>query len=98
MNKLFPLFKEDAQMMAYFPDRLPKGRLPDRSYFYNVMHTLYPDYTTEMIKVAQNHRNQASQTSDDLGIIRVTYEWWQKLNELPFTKSKYLFSLNPIRT
>ena len=27
---LFPKFKADPRVMAYLPDRLPKGRLPDR--------------------------------------------------------------------
>ena len=27
---LFPKFKVDPRVMAYLPDRLPKGRLPDR--------------------------------------------------------------------
>ena len=28
--RLFAGFQDDAEMMAYFPNRLPKGRLPDR--------------------------------------------------------------------
>lgn len=52
VQKLFPLFEVDANMKVYFPDRLPKGRNPDRSYFFNVMNTMHPEYTQELIRVA----------------------------------------------
>ena len=39
---LYPKFKNDATFMMYFPDRMPKGRWPDRTYFYTVLNTLYP--------------------------------------------------------
>ena len=45
VNMLYPKFKDDARFMAYFPDILPKGRWPDRKYFFNVMNTIYPEYT-----------------------------------------------------
>ena len=45
-------FKEDARLMAYLPDRLPKGRLPDRKYFFNVLHSVYPEYVRELIRRA----------------------------------------------
>ena len=46
---LYPKFKNDARFMAYFPDTLPKGRWPDRKYFFNVMNTLYPEYTQSLV-------------------------------------------------
>ena len=45
VTNLLPTFKDDKDMMAYFPDKLPKGRLPDRKYFFNIMNTLYGEYT-----------------------------------------------------
>ena len=38
-------FKSDAQLQRYLPDKLPKGRMPDRTYYFNVMNTLYPEYS-----------------------------------------------------
>ena len=49
VNILYPKFKDDRRFMAYFPDKLPKGRWPDRKYFYNVMNTLYPEYTQSLV-------------------------------------------------
>ena len=56
VKQLYPKFKNDASFMAYFPDSLPKGRLPDRTYFFNVMNTLYPEYTQSLIQTANNNR------------------------------------------
>ena len=57
VKSLYPKFLGDDKMMTYFPDRLPKGRLPDRAYFFNLMNTVYPEYTQELIRVAQSNRH-----------------------------------------
>ena len=31
---IWPMTKEDKQIMSYFPNKLPKGRVPDREYFF----------------------------------------------------------------
>ena len=56
VNKLYPNFKHDARFMAYFPENLPKGRWPDRKYFFNIMNTVYPEYTQKLIQTANNNR------------------------------------------
>ena len=84
--------------MAYIPDRLPKGRLPDRSYFFNILSTLYYEYTQELIRVATNHRHQASSAQNDSGTIHVSESWWTKLNAAPFTKRKSIIFVNALRT
>ena len=56
VNAIYPKFKNDPVFMAYFPDQLPKGRWPDRTYFYNVMNTIYPDYTRSLVQTANNNR------------------------------------------
>lgn len=48
----WPDMKNDEAFMRYFPTRLPKGRFPDRDYFWNIMHTLMPEYTQALIKHA----------------------------------------------
>ena len=39
---IWPMTKEDKQMMKYFPNKLPKGRVPDREYFFNILNTFQP--------------------------------------------------------
>ena len=45
----WPAMKEDEEFKKYFPSKLPKGRAPDREYFWNVMMTLMPEYTQALI-------------------------------------------------
>ncbi len=33
--RLWPMMKEDAEFMQYMPSQLPKGRIPDRDYFFS---------------------------------------------------------------
>ena len=40
VHKIWPFITEDREMMRFFPSKLPKGRLPDREYFWNVVNTL----------------------------------------------------------
>ena len=51
---LWKIFKDEPKFARYFPDRLPKNRLPDREYFFNVLNTVYPDYCDAMIKHAND--------------------------------------------
>ena len=90
VTNLYPKLKADPQIMLYLPDRLPKGRLPDRIYLMNILNTLYPDYTQALIQRASNNRNTASSLSDDRGVVKVSEEWWQKLNAMPYVSSKYI--------
>ena len=89
VTNLYPKFKLDPQIMMYLPDRLPKGRLPDRDYLFNIVNTLYPDYTQALIRQANDNRHRASSRSDDMGIVKVSEEWWQRLIEVPYVSSKY---------
>ena len=40
----WPRMQGDERFMMFFPSKLPKGRVPDREYFWNIMHTLNSDY------------------------------------------------------
>ena len=95
---MYPKFINKPKFMIYFPDKLPKGRLPDRSYFFNVMNTLYPDYTKELIRQANSNRVEASVNDDQHDFVHVSNEWWAKLNELPQIKCKSKFFADSIRT
>ena len=48
----WPQMQQDEQFMLYFPTKFPKGRVPDREYFWNIMNTLMPEYTESLIKHA----------------------------------------------
>ena len=42
--KLWPLMQDDAEFKSFFPSSMPKGRLPDRDYFFNILNTVQFDY------------------------------------------------------
>ena len=52
VGNLWPMFKDDAQFMKYFPNKLAQGRLPDREYFFNIMNTFHSNYVEQIIKHA----------------------------------------------
>ena len=56
----WPMMHDDERFMRFFPSKLPKGRVPDREYFWNIMHTLHPDYVQNLIRHAQEQRNSAA--------------------------------------
>ena len=37
--RLYPMMSTDKAFMKHFPDRMPKGRLPDRTFFFNLLNT-----------------------------------------------------------
>ena len=52
VKHIWPLMKSDPDFMKYFPDKMAKGRLPDRTYFWNVLNTYDNDYAEQLIKHA----------------------------------------------
>ena len=80
--------------MFYFPDRFPKGRVPNRTYFFDVMNTLMEEYTQALIRHAAEQRNTAGLQAKAAEVIEISEEWWAKLQEVPFRSCKSLFSTN----
>ena len=86
--KIWPMTKEDKQFMKYFPHKLPKGRVPDREYFFNILNTLYPVYVQEIIRHANAQRNSVANDAQARETIEVTDKWWDALNAVPFISCK----------
>ena len=88
--KIWPMTKEDTQFMKYFPQKLPKGRVPDREYFFNILNTLYPLYVQEIIRHANDQRNSVANDAQARETIEVSDKWWDALNAVPFISCKHL--------
>ena len=86
--KIWPKTKEDTQFMKYFPQKLPKGRVPDREYFFNILNTLYPLYVQEIIRHANDQRNSVANDAQARETIEVSDKWWEALNAVPFISCK----------
>ena len=44
VKQLWPQVQENGEFMLYFPRKFPKGHLPDRAYFFNIMNTMMEGY------------------------------------------------------
>ena len=88
VKSLWPQMKTDEEFMQFFPNKLPKGRLPDRPYFFNVLNTLNEDYVQELIMHANAQRNTAEAEKMRDQTVVITEEWWDQLNAIPFMSCK----------
>ena len=53
---LWPMMKEDKEFMQFFPSKMAKGRVPDREYFMNILHTVKGDFLQQLMKHAHEER------------------------------------------
>ena len=47
------MFAGHEELKKYLPDRMPKGRQIDRTYFFTILNTLEPEKVEAIIKHAQ---------------------------------------------
>jgi hypothetical protein len=59
LKSIAPQMNEDPLFVSFFPSNLPKGRAHDRSYFWNVLNTLHPEYVSAIVKFAEEPRHSA---------------------------------------
>ena len=53
VEKIFAIVNRDPDVMAYFPDSLPKNRNIAREYFWNILNTVHETYVQRLISHAQ---------------------------------------------
>ena len=88
VKNMWPMAAAAPELMRYFPDRLPQGKLPDREYFFNILMSVHPDYTREMVAHANSLRFRSGQAQDRAAQIKVTEGMWDELNSMPFFSCK----------
>ena len=72
----------------YFPDEFPKGCQCDRSYFYNVWNSKYPNQVEETIKYANSQRYTVSNEKAEQNAICITQEWEDEIDNMPFVSKQ----------
>ena len=82
------MMRTDEQFMRYFPSQMPKGRVPDREYFFNVLNTFQGEYLQQLVKNAGEERNSGKGMARANEVIEVSDDWWKALNEIPFVSRK----------
>ena len=80
VKNLWPHCQTIPDIMKYFPDKLPKGRLPCREYMFNILNTLNPQYVSELIQHANKARNSAGEFKSDSETIVISERMIDLLN------------------
>ena len=88
VKNIFPRVKDEPEVMQYLPDKLPKSKLPDRQYFFNVLNTVRQEYVSELIAHANRQRFSTDHPDIEKETISVHEGWWAELNSLPFVSCK----------
>ena len=88
VKNIWPMIQNDPEVLAYFPSKLPKNRLPDREYTFNVLNTKQGDYVKMIIAHAQKLRNDTTDKQKEAEFIQVSNKWQQQLEAIPFVSSK----------
>ena len=90
VKNIWPSCTEMPAIMEFFPDSLPKGRLPDREYFWTVLNTLNNEYVSQLIAHATKQRNQAGEGNVEEESIVLTAQMADVLKDAPMISRKYL--------
>ena len=83
-----PTLVTNDGFMLYMPDRLAKGKQVSRTYFFNVLYSLYPEYVSKMVAHAQKVRFGSGREENHSNEIAVSPEMWESLNAMPFMSGK----------
>ena len=88
VKNLWPQLRDDPQFNQYFPDNFPANKAPSAQYFYDVLHTMYPDYLDKILKHAAKMRHTIQDEDQKLDAIKISDEWLMELQSMPFTSGK----------
>ena len=89
VKRLWKDLSEDPTFAIYFQDEFPQNRLPSRSYFFDILNTIFPDYLQKIMHHASSQRNAADGAGNQKTSIKATDEWYEELQKMPFLSSKY---------
>ena len=80
--------KNDEEFMKYFQDDYAEDKRPCREYFFNILNTLYPDYLAQIMQHSAKERFTAQGEDQQKQAIKVTDEWYEELQKMPFLSCK----------
>jgi len=98
VKELWPKMHDHEEFMRYFPAKFPKGRVPDKAYFFNIMNSVMEGYVVSIISHANKVRATRSHEAEAVQTIEITDEWYEKLSSVPFVSCKFSSTLTMYRT
>ena len=91
VKALYPQFKKDAKMMAYFPDVYPKGKGPPRDYFFAILNTIHPDYLQQVMAHAAKQRMTVEGEAQQTQVIKISEYWSEQLASMPYLSCTFIY-------
>ena len=58
VSKLWPIIQMDPAFIPYFPSKLPVGKLPEKHFFWGILHAIKPGYAKCLMKDTIESRNK----------------------------------------
>ena len=96
VKDLWNKYRDMPELNRYLPDRVPKGRQLDRTFFFNILNTVSPETVSKIINHSLSVRNTVESELQKQETIQLTPDWLKLLKETPFkskTHGKTLFLL-----
>ena len=94
VKNMLEMIKPGDAARDYFPETYWKKAKPDRTYVFNVINTVYPDYLNQLISHAQRQRIGIVANEMATNTILATDEWLENLKKVPFySRVSHLFQL-----
>ena len=90
---------KDATFLQYFPNNWAEGKGPSRTYFFDVLNTLYPQYLAQIMSHSNKQRHMATGEAMANERIKISESWQEQLQSMPYLSSKcQLTQPSPILT
>ena len=77
-------------MKDYFPDAYPKGRQCSREYFFSILATLHPDYTSQLLMKSKKDRFAGEGDDAKQEMIEIDDTWAEELKAFPQFARKFI--------
>ncbi len=62
--RLYEHYKNDEKVAIYLPDKMAKGKVPCRNYFFGVLNTIRPEHVKQIIEHARKQRFNPTDNPD----------------------------------
>ena len=88
VRRLWPQLRKDAEFAKFFPDKFPKDKGPPRTYFFDILNTLQPEYLQKLMAHANEQRMATDADGNQQSAIQISQYWAEELKAMPFLSSK----------
>ena len=65
VSKLWPIIQSDPAFKDYFPSKVPVGKVPDKQFFWGIIHAIKPGYAKCLVKYAMESRNKLPEAGEE---------------------------------